>query len=377
MLNFSKKLLLIIAIFNSFLATAQKTYVFVGTYNGAKEKEGIFVYELNETTAVLEPITSYKGILNPAYLILSDNGKYVYACTNARVPGGGTVSSFEFNPTNKSLNFINSQSSGGDNPVYITAHKSGKWIINANYTGGSLAVHPLLENGVIGPESQVITFTDSSVNKERQEKSHVHQSIFSPQHDYIFFPDLGADKIRCYQFDITKEQPLQPPAVPFTKTIPGAGPRHMTFHPNRKYAYCIEEMMGMINVYTYAKGKLDSIQRISMHDGSVAEPYSGADIHISGDGKFLYASNRGTENNLAIYAIQKNGKLKSVGYQSTFGETPRNFSLSPNGKFLIVAHQTSGSIIVFERNAKTGLLKKTGTEIKVEGPSCVQIRQYE
>ena len=373
----SKILFLIAVLFISLLGAAQKAYVFVGTYNAAKEKDGIFVYQLDEKTGVLEPVTTYKGILNPAYLIVSANGKYLYACTNAKVPGGGTVSSFEFNAASKTLSFINSQSSGGDNPVYITEHKSGKWIANANYTGGSLAIHPLLDNGKIGTETQVITFTDSSVNKERQEKSHVHQAIFSPRHDYIFFPDLGADKIRCYRFDESKEQPLQPAAIPFTRTIPGAGPRHMTFHPNEKYAYCIEEMLGMIDVYAYSNGKLDSIQRISMHQESFAGPYSGADIHISGDGKFLYASNRGTENNLAIYAIQKNGKLKSVGYQSTFGETPRNFSLSPNGKFLIVAHQTSGSIIVFERNAKTGLLKKTGTEIKVEGPSCVQIRQYE
>jgi len=373
----SKTLLLLLVIFSSLLATAQKTFVFIGTYNAAKEKEGIFVYRLDEKTGILEPVTTYKGILNPAYLIVSGNGKYLYACTNARIPGGGTVSSFEFNPINKTLSLINSQSSGGDNPVYITEHKTGKWIANANYTGGSLAIHSLLENGRIGPETQVITFTDSSVNKERQEKSHVHQSIFSPRHDYIFFPDLGADKIRCYQFDESKEQPLQAAAVPFTRTIAGAGPRHMTFHPNEKYAYCIEEILGMIDVYAYSNGKLDSIQRISMHEDSFAGPYSGADIHISNDGKFLYASNRGTENNLAIYSIQKNGKLKSIGYQSTFGETPRNFSLSPNGKFLIVAHQTSGNIIVFERNAKTGLLKKIGNEIKVEGPSCVQIRQYE
>lgn len=377
MKHFSKTLLLLLVIFSGLLATAQKTFVFIGTYNAAKEKEGIFVYRLDEKTGILEPVTTYKGILNPAYLIVSGNGKYLYACTNARIPGGGTVSSFEFNPINKTLSLINSQSSGGDNPVYITEHKTGKWIANANYTGGSLAIHPLLENGRIGPEIQVITFTDSSVNKERQEKSHVHQSIFSPRHDYIFFPDLGADKIRCYQFDESKEQPLQAAAVPFTRTIAGAGPRHMTFHPNEKYAYCIEEILGMIDVYAYSNSRLDSIQRISMHEDSFAGPYSGADIHISNDGKFLYASNRGTENNLAIYSIQKNGKLNSIGYQSTFGETPRNFSLSPNGKFLIVAHQTSGNIIVFERNAKTGLLKKIGNEIKVEGPSCVQIRQYE
>jgi len=377
MLQSSKILFLIAVLFSCLLGRAQKTYVFVGTYNVAKEKDGIFIYQLDEKTGTLNPITTYKGILNPAYLIVSANGKYLYACPTARVPGGGTVSSFEFNPSNKTLKFINSQNSGGDNPVYITEHKSGKWIANANYTGGSLAIHPLLENGQIGTETQVITFTDSSVNKERQEKSHVHQSVFSPGHDYIFFPDLGADKIRCFQFDKNKEKPLQPAAVPFTRTIPGAGPRHMTFHPNGKFTYCIEEILGMIDVYAYSNGRLDSIQRISMHEESFAGPYSAADIHISGDGKFLYASNRGTENNLAIYAIQKNGSLKSIGYQSTFGEIPRNFSISPNGKFLIVAHQNSGNIVVFERNAKTGLLKKTGTDIKVEGPSCVQIRQYE
>ncbi|WP_406844118.1 lactonase family protein [Flavobacterium soyae] len=354
---------------------SQNTYVFLGSYNRNKTAEAIQIYQLDTLNGKLIKIASVKNIINPSYLTVSPNGKYVYACTDTKTPNAGSVSSFEFNPENKSLTFLNSQRSGGENPVYVTVHKSGKWIANANYTEGSVSVYPLLENGKIDSIAQNFQYTDGSIHKERQTRSHVHSAVFSPQFDYLFLPDLGADKIRCYAFDENKKQPLTEAQSPFTKTDLEAGPRHFTFHPNQKFGYCIEEMAGQISVYNYENGVLNKIQRIATHINKIKEGFESSDIHISPDGKFLYAANRGKENNIAIFSINENGLLKNVGYQSTLGKHPRVFAIDETGNFLVATNVNTGNIIVFRRNPKTGLLKKTGKEIKMENVSCVQIRQ--
>lgn len=355
---------------------SQNSYVFIGSYNSDKNKEGIYVFQLDTVTGNLKKITTVKNILNPSYLTVSPNGKFIFACTETRTPNAGSVSSFEFKPQNKTLTFINSQKSGGENPVYLSVHKNEKWLVNANYTQGSVSVYPLTADGKINPIAQNFSYSEGSINKERQERSHAHSAVFSPNYDFIFLPDLGADKIRSYRFDHTKEQPLSENQYPFTQATLGSGPRHFTFHPDGKFAYCIEELTGTISVYKYANGKIDSIQRINAHSDEFKEGFNSGDIHISPDGHFLYASNRGEENNIAIFSIENNGTLKTVGYQSAFGKTPRIFTIDSTGKFLIVANQTSGNVVVFKRNLVTGLLKKWGTEIKVENASCVQIKQY-
>jgi len=355
---------------------AQKYIVFVGSYNKDKTNEGIYVYELDTVSGALTKMSSVRNIMNPSFLALSANGKYLYACSETQMPNAGSISGFAFNKENKTLTFINSQQSGGDNPAFCSLSKNGKWIVNANYSGGSVAVHPLAADGTIKPSAQVIVYADSSVVKDRQNMSHIHSSVFSPDFRYIFLPDLGADKIRIYRFDDAQDKPLQPVKVPFAKTVAGSGPRHFTFHPNGKFAYCIEELSGTIDVFKYLNGTLDKIQRIATHTDQFKDGFGGADIHISPDGKFLYASNRGVENNIAIFSIKPDGNLKTVGYQSTLGNHPRNFSMDPTGKFLIVANMNSGDIVVFKRNSKTGLLTKTGSEVKVSSPSCIVIRKY-
>ncbi|MDI1305490.1 MAG: lactonase family protein [bacterium] len=362
--------------FISFNFYSQNSYVFVGSYNSDKNKEGIYVFQLDTLTGNLKKITSVKNILNPSYLTVSPNGKYIFACTETKTPNAGSVSSFEFKPQNKTLTFINSQKSGGENPVYLSVHKNEKWLVNANYTQGSVSVYPITTDGKINPIAQNFSYSEGSINKERQDRSHVHSAVFSPNYDFIFLPDLGADKIRSYRFDCTKEQPLSENQYPFTQTTLGSGPRHFTFHPDGKFAYCVEELTGTISVYKYEDGILDAIQRINAHSEEFKEGFNSGDIHISPDGRFLYASNRGEENNIAIFSIESNGRLKTIGYQSTFGKTPRIFTIDSTGKFLIVANQSSGDVIVFKRNSVTGLLKKSGTEIKVENASCVQIKQY-
>lgn len=370
-----KTLLFAITFLATFNLFAQNTYVFLGSYNRDKTAEAIQVYQLDTLKGKLTKVTSAKEVINPSYLTLSPNGKYLYACTDTKTPNAGSVSSFEFNPKNKTLTFLNKQSSGGENPVYVAVHKSGKWLVNANYTEGSVSVHPILENGKIDSLAQNFQYTDGSVNKERQTRSHVHSAVFSPQNDYLFLPDLGADKIRCYQFDENKKQPLVETKNPFTKTDLEAGPRHFTFHPNQKFGYCIEEMAGAISVYHYENGTLNKIQRIYTHPVKIKSGFESSDIHISPDGKFLYATNRGKENNIAIFSIDENGLLKNIGYQSTLGKHPRIFAIDQSGKFLIATNVLTGNVVVFKRNQETGMLKKTENKVKMENVSCVQIKR--
>lgn len=334
------------------------------------------MYELDTISGKLSKVTTFTGILNPSFLTVSPDGKYVFACTESKTKNGGSVSSFEFNPKNKTLTFISKQKSGGENPVYITVHKNGKWLVNGNYTEGSISVYPISEGGKIEPFVQNFQFTEGSVDKGRQDRAHIHSTVFSPDFSYLFCPDLGADKIRAYQFKNENTEPLQKAEVPFTKTISGSGPRHFTFHPSGKFAYCIEEMGGAVSVYSYENGKLSDLQRINTHSEKYKEDFESSDVHISPDGKFLYASNRGNENNIAIFSIQNDGTLKTIGYQSVKGKHPRVFGLDPSGKFLIATNAQSGNVVVFKRNPETGLLKKVGKKITIESVSCVQIRKY-
>lgn len=372
------KYILTILFFLTFrlLTYSQTTYVFFGSYNKDISTDGIYVYSLDTQKGNLTKISTNNSIFNPTYLTLSPNGKFLYACTESQTKNAGSVSSYAFNAKKGTLNFLNSQKSGGENPVYLTVHKNGKWLINANYTEGSISVYPLSEDGKINPATQILQFTEGSgINPKRQDRAHIHSSIFSIDQEYMFFPDLGADKIRSYKFDSLNIQPLQKGL--FTKSTLGSGPRHLTFHPNGQFAYCIEELAGAISVYKYENGKLDSIQRVLTHPKDYNGIVMSADIHISPDGNFLYASNRGDQNNISIFSINADGTLKEIGYQSSLGKHPRIFAIDPSGQFLIVTNLISGNIFVFRRNLKTGLLIKVGKKVKIKNVSFVQIRQYE
>lgn len=366
--------LLLVALFAFLSLYSQSTYVFFGSFNWDKSKEGIYVYKLDTTSGQLTQITTVKGVYNPSYLTLSPNGRFLYACTESKTADAGSVSSFEFSPEQKTLTFLNSQESGGENPVYVAVHPNGKWLVNGNYTGSSVSVYPLLENGAIDSLKQNIQYNEGSINKERQERSHIHAAVFSPFSDLLYLTDLGADKIRSYRFNSDQKQPLY--SYSFTRTSLGGGPRHLTFHPNNKFVYCIEELSGTIGVYKYNYGALANIQRIETHPPAIKEGYESSDIHISPGGKFLYAANRGKENNIAIFSIRHSGKLKLVGYQSTFGNHPRSFAIDPPGKFLIVTNVVSESVTVFSRNLRTGLLTKIPQELTITNVSCVKMHQY-
>ncbi|MEO6902021.1 MAG: lactonase family protein [Bacteroidia bacterium] len=368
------RIVFLVALVFSVNLYSQTTYVFFGSYNRDTSADGLYVYSLDTLTGTLSKISTNNSVFNPTYFTLSPNGKFLYACTESQTKNAGSVSSYEFNAEKGMLTFLNSQKSGGENPVYLAVNKSGKWLVNGNYTEGSISVYSLSEDGKINPITQIFQFTEGSINPKRQDRAHIHSVIFSPEQDYIFFPDLGADKIRFFQFYGLKTQPLQ--NENFIKSTIGSGPRHLTFHPNGKFAYCIEELGGAVSVFKYSNGKLDSIQRIITHPKDYTGFVMSADIHISPDGKFLYGSNRGDQNNISIFSINEDGTLESIGYQSSLGIHPRIFAIDPSGHFLIVTNMISGNVFVFKRNIKTGSLEKVGNEVKINNVSCVQIKRY-
>lgn len=369
-----KKIILLLTLCISLQMYAQKTYVFLGSYNVEKSSEGIYVYELNKDNGNLNKVTSISGFLNPSFLAVSKDGKTVFSGTESRTKNEGGVRSFTFDPEKKSLEYINDQKSGGVNPVYLTLHQNGKWLVNANYNDGTFAIFPIAENGMIEPAAQNFKFKEGSTNPERQESSHVHAAVFSPDGKHLFLPDLGADKIRCYQFRNNKKQPLKECKTPFTKTASGNGPRHLAFHPNGKFVYGTEELSGTVSVYTYNKGTLKNIQTLVNDADQKKVHLETSDVQISPDGRFLYAGNRGAENNIIIYSISADGTLKMVGQQSTFGKNPRVFAIDESGKFLIATNTVSGDVVVLKRNFETGLLEKAGEDLNIKGVSSVVIK---
>ena len=346
-------------------------YLVTGTYTGGKS-EGIYVFEFNSKNGSYKAISHIKSS-NPTFLAVSPDEKFVYAVNeNGNNDNGGEVSAFSFDKKTGKLTAINKQLSGGDSPCYIQADKTGKWVIAGNYSSGTLSVLPVSASGELGKATTTIQHKGSGVNKERQEKPHVHCTILSEDNKWLFVADLGIDKVMIYSFDSNTGK-LKPAVQPFIKTKDGAGPRHLTFHPNNQYAYLVEEMGGAVDAYQYSNGKLKPIQHIASVQANDTGFIGSADIHVSADGKFLYASNRGGFNTIAIYTINpENGTLALAGHQSSLGEIPRNFSIDPSGDYLLAANQESDNIVIFKRNANTGLLTDTGTRIEVGKPVCLK-----
>jgi 6-phosphogluconolactonase len=357
-----------------FLAPADKDhYLIVGTYDSPKS-EGIYVYKFNSEDGSVKEVSHIKTS-NPSYVTVSPNEKFVYAVHEiAREGNGGEVAAFSFDKKTGTLTLINQQLSGGDHPCYVEIDKTGKWIIVANYTSGSLSVLPVNADGSLGVATTTIQHEGSGKNIERQKGPHVHCTKLSADNKWLFVSDLGIDKVMIYAFD-AKTGKLTSAKEPFAPTEPGSGPRHFTFHPNNKYAYLIEEMVATVVAYKYNSGTLKKIQSISSLPIGDTGLIGSADIHVSPDGKFLYASNRGrgNSNTIAIFKIDPtNGTLKVVGHQYTLGNIPRNFNLDPSGNFLLVANQESDEIVIFKRNKQTGLLTDTGKRINVGKPVCLK-----
>jgi len=354
------------------IATAQQHYLVTGTYTSGKS-EGIYVHTFNSSDGSVTEISHVKTS-NPSFVAVSPDEKFVYAVQeNAANNGkGGEIAAFSFNKQTGQLIFINAQPTGGDHPCYVSVDRTGKWVVAGNYSSGSLSVMPVQANGVLGAATAIIQHNGSGPNKARQNSPHVHCVLFSADNRFLFVPDLGIDKVMIYAFDAATGK-LEPAKKPFAESVAGAGPRHLSFHPSNKYAYLIEELSGTVVVYKYKNGKLRMKQHISTMPAADTSFAGSADIHVSPDGRFLYASNRAEANTIAIFSINaKNGKLVFIAHQSTLGKTPRNFNFDPSGNFLLVGNQNSDEIVIFKRDVETGLLTDTQNRIKVGKPVCLK-----
>jgi len=356
------------------IAQPAEYFLFTGTYTTGKS-EGIYVFNYQLDKSLATPVYTATGIRNPSFLSLSPDGKKLYAVSEMNGDGNsGKVVAYDFNKTTGTLTKLNEQPSGGDDPCYVLVDHTNKWVFVGNYSSGSLSVLPIMADGSLGAAKTNIKHSGSGADKSRQEKPHVHATVISPDNRYLFVPDLGIDKIMIYRFD-AKDGKLKPAKQSFAATKPGAGPRHFTFHPNSKTAYVLEELTGSVTVFRYntRKGRLKPIQNISSLPVGFNGAAGSADIHLSADGRFLYASNRGESNTIAIYAVDAaDGKISLLGHQPTLGKGPRNFSITPDGNQLIVANQGSDEMVIFNRNVETGMLTDSGKRISVPTPVCIQ-----
>jgi 6-phosphogluconolactonase len=348
-------------------ANAQNANLLVGTYT-QKGSKGIYVYSFDTATGKAIQLSQTDSSVNPSFLTITKDKKFVYAVNET---SHGAVSAFSL--SNNKLSLIQQKITKGADPCYITLSPDQHNLFVANYTGGSITQFHRFADGSISNAQQLIPHTGSSINKARQEKAHVHGTFFTPKGDFLLTPDLGMDQVFIYPYKYTSEQPLD---IKNAKTIvssPGAGPRHLAFSKNGRFLYVMEELTGSISVYNFIKGQTSFIQKVLTHPATFKGEPGSADIHISPDGLFLYATNRGEENNIAKFPMLPNGKLNEKGMNlfSVAGKKPRNFTISEDGNWLLVANQDTDNIVVFKRNKATGDLTNTGNEIKVSMPVCL------
>lgn len=355
-----------------FKGYSQNQFLLIGTYDSPKS-EGIYIYKFNSINGSAKKF-SYVKTSNPSYIAISPNKKYVYAVNeNAEQNGkGGSVTSFTFDKNFGKLTEINTQSSEGNHPCYITIDNTGRWVFAANYSSGNFSVLPLNKKGRLLPAKQTIQQYGKSIDTIRQNSPHIHTTFLTKNNKILYVTDLGTDKIMVYNFD-EKTGNIKPTKQKFISTKAGSGPRHIDISANKEFMYCIEELSGTIAVFSIKKNILKQIQTVSSLPKNFKGAAGSADIHISADGNFLYASNRGESNTIGIYKInKKNGYLSLLAHQSTLGLAPRNFNFDPSEKYLLVANQNSNEVIIFERNIITGLLKDTGNRISVGKPVCLK-----
>jgi len=337
----------------------------IGTYTNTGKSQGIYSYSLDMKTGAFDQKSVATGVSNPSFLVITPDKKFVYSVSEST--NGSAANSFTFNEKSGKLTFLNSSLTKSDGPCFITS--TDKHVFTANYGGGSLSVFGRKADGSLTDALQVIQHVGKSINTERQNEPHVHQVIVSPDNKYLLVNDLGTDKVTVYKYNPEATTDV---LIPYdTLSVkPGSGPRHSTFTKDGKKLYVLHEIDGTVSVINMNDGKLSIIQQTTIIKNEKVVVRA-ADIHLSPDEKFLYATNRGTANDITCFSVGKDGKLTFKQQIPTGGEGPRNFAISQDGKFILVAHQKTNNIIIFKRNNKTGLLTKTEKQIEVGAPVCV------
>jgi len=399
--------LLLAVLFSSLLAAAESPpspksqyLVYVGTYTEDNTgSKGIYAYRYDEDTRRVTPLGLAAETTNPSWIAIHPNGRFLYAVNevgNYKGPNSGGVSAFSIDRDGKDrdihdhdrkdhttgkLTFLNEVRSKGADPCYITIDKTGKWALVANYTGGSVAVFPVLEDGKLGEASDFVQHTGHGPNPKRQESPHAHSINLSPDNRFAFVDDLGLDELLVYKFDSARGT-LTPNDPPFVTLDAGAGPRHFALHPAGKFAYVINEMQATVTVLSadLTAGRFRSLQTITTLPPESSGEKQAAEIEVHTSGKFLYASNRGqVHDTIAVFSVDSGrGTLTPIEWTSTQGQTPRSFEIDPTGRFLFAANQKSDDIEIFPISQKTGSLRwEKMRSVGVASPVCVKFLAVE
>ncbi len=359
--------------------------LFIGTYT-EKESKGIYAYSFDAASSELTPLGVAAATSNPSFLAIDPSQRFLYAVNEVqryKNASGGVVSAFAIDGTKGDrqtgkLRLLNEVASRGADPCYIAFDKTGKYVLVANYSGGSVAVFPVQSDGRIGEASAFVQHTGSSVNRERQEGPHAHWIETTPDNRFAIAVDLGLDELLIYRFD-AKTGTLTPNNPPYAKLDPGAGPRHLAFHPSGKYAYVVNELQSTITTFSYdaRHGTLHKLKTVSTLPKDFSGSNNTAEIEVHPSGNFLFASNRG-QDTIVLFSIDtKTGALTLADHFPTQGKTPRNFKIDPAGRLLFVANQNTNNIAVFQIDSNTGQLTFMKQMLQVPSPVSLKFVSVE
>lgn len=351
---------------NSDEKKASKTIeLLVGTYTNGSSK-GIYKLTFDTTSGSIINEGLIAEATSPSYLTISADKQYVYAVGEGEK---GTVSGFKWNADRTKLELVNTMSSEGFGSCFVALNEAEDLVSVANYSSGNMSLFKRNSGGSLQASPQVRQHTGSGSSLPNQLKPHAHCSKFY-NNKFLYVVDLGIDEIASYTIGASGELGEKKTAL---KTEVSDGPRHLIFHPTLDISYVINEISNSIIVseIDQKNGKFERIQKVSTLPEEFVGKSHCADIHISSNGKFLYASNRG-HNSIAIFSVSETGTLKLLGTEPVHGDWPRNFTLSPYENFLLVANQKSDNIVVFNINKETGMLSFTGHELKISMPVCLK-----
>ena len=348
--------------------------VYVGTYTGGKSK-GIHAFRFDPSTGALTTIGLVAETPSPSWLAVHPSGRFLFAANETSAfdaAGSGAVSAFTIDRATGALTTINSQASRGADPCHLTVDRAGARLLVANYTGGNLAVLPIGPDGRLGQASQVVPHRGSSVNASRQTRPHAHSIDFDVSHRFAVSADLGADRLFVYRYD-PQGGTLSAGLHPSIAATPGAGPRHVAFHPGGRLAFAINELSSTITTYGWdaTRGALRTLATVSTLPAAARRrDNSTAEIRVHPGGRFVYGSNRGHDS-IAVFRVGDSGVLTLVEHEPTRGKTPRSFTIDPSGRWLVAANQGTDTLAVFAIDAATGALSPVGPLAPVGSPVSV------
>ena len=355
--------------------------IYVGTYTQEHDdkeptgaSEGIYTLRFDDATGGLEVTGSDRVPDNPCFLAFHPGGRRLYSIHEVwdrTEHPGGAVSEFDVDPESGRLTLVKRVPSGGGLPCHLSLDKTLRFLLVANYGGGSVSVFSLDGNGALGEMVANVQHEGSSVNQERQQEPHPHSFFVDPGNAHALVPDLGIDKVMVYDFDAASGE-VSPGAAPWVETARGAGPRHFDFLPGGRHAYVANELDSTVTAFGYdgERGALTELQTLSTVPAGFDGMNHPADLHVHPSGRFLYASNRGHDS-IAIYRIdQGTGMLEHAGNEHTQGDTPRNFTIDPTGSYIVVGNQRSDTVVTFRIDQDSGELDATGSSVAVPAPAC-------